>query len=60
MYLLGSTTLRMASNSLSPQIPFLNHGQVVVQRSQTRLEGVVVEETSLVLVEITEHHQELL
>ena len=38
----------------------LHHGQVVTQSSETRLERVVVQLASLVLVEVTEHHAELL
>ena len=48
------------SLELRVRLPLLNHGQVVPERAQTRLELVVVEAAGAVLVEVLEHHRELL
>ena len=42
------------------RLPVLHHGEVVAKSSEAGLEGVVVQLASLVLVEVTEHHGELL
>ncbi len=47
-------------NGLELWLRLLHHGQVVAEGAQAGLEGVVVEATRLVLVEVAEHHAELL
>lgn len=48
------------SLELGVGLSFLHHGQVVAERAQARLELVVVESPRPVLVEVFEHHRELL
>lgn len=42
------------------RLSLLNHGQVVTESSETRLELVMVKSPGAVLVEMLEHHGELL